>query len=703
MKSSTYAVLDNLLEGCQIIDPEYRYIYANEAVARHGQTTRENLIGWTMMEAYPGIETTAMFRVLRACLKDRISRSMENEFELPDGTRGWFDLRFEPVPEGVLILSIDITDRKKTETSLQRTNRALATLSSCNQALVRATEEAAFVREVCRIVVRSGYPMAWIGMAVNDEIKSVLPVAAEGPAEGYVDGGHVTWGDGPRGLGPTGRAIRSGEAVYIRNIPSAPNFDLWRDEATVRGLASVISLPFRIAGETAGAITIYAAEPDAFDHEEKTLLAEVALDLGAGLTSLRSRATAEKTDAELRELQEHYRLLIEQLPVGVAVNSEGKIVFANPAGAAILGVRSPNDLMGKQIADIIPPEGIADAVDRIQRMLDGETGLYPVEETCLRLDGSRVPVEIRAVPMTYMGKPSVQVVITDISERKESETALAKANTIYRTLFESTDHAVLIIDDGKVFDCNETAVRMFGGRLKDDLCGNHPALFSPECQPDGADSTVRLNEHFAAALASGKERYEWTHRKLGSNEKFIADVLLSRMNVDGRPVLQATVRDVTVQKHLEQERAALQRQLEIAQRMEAVGRLAGGIAHDFNNLLSVIINYAEFAEEALPEGDPIRQDVEEIRDAGVRAAALTRQLLAFSRKQILEPDVLDLNHVVKDLEKILRRVLNEDIDIVFALAPDLGTVKADPSQIEQVIMNLVVNSKDAMPSGESSR
>jgi signal transduction histidine kinase/ActR/RegA family two-component response regulator len=140
-------------------------------------------------------------------------------------------------------------------------------------------------------------------------------------------------------------------------------------------------------------------------------------------------------------------------------------------------------------------------------------------------------------------------------------------------------------------------------------------------------------------------------------------------------------------------------QLRQSQKMESVGRLAGGVAHDFNNLLVAINGYSDLTMRRLPEGDPLRRNIEEIRKAGERAAALTRQLLAFSRKQVMQPKVLCVNDVVADMDKMLRRVIGEDIELTAKLDPELGYVKADPNMLEQVILNLCVNSRDAMPSG----
>ena len=168
---------------------------------------------------------------------------------------------------------------------------------------------------------------------------------------------------------------------------------------------------------------------------------------------------------------------------------------------------------------------------------------------------------------------------------------------------------------------------------------------------------------------------------------------------DSAPVCRIVISDITAHKQAEQQRANLEEQLRSAQKMEAIGSLAGGVAHDFNNLLSVILSYTDFSINALRDEDPLKPDLLEVKKAADRAAVLTRQLLAFSRKQVLQPVALSLNQSVAGLDKMLQRILGEDIDLVRRLAPELGLTLADPGQIEQVLMNLVVNARDAMPAG----
>jgi PAS domain S-box-containing protein len=245
---------------------------------------------------------------------------------------------------------------------------------------------------------------------------------------------------------------------------------------------------------------------------------------------------------------------------------------------------------------------------------------------------------------------------------------------------------------------NPAAFKMFGARDEADFISRAPWEYSPPKQPDGRPSDEKARDVIETAMAKGTNFFEWTHQRL-DGEAFPATVLLTRMEIGGQTLLQATVRDITERKRAEKERDTLAEQLRMSQKMEAIGRLAGGIAHDFNNLLHVILTYVGLALKTVHESDPLWEDLMEVKKAGKRATTLIKQLLAFGRKQVLQPVVLDLNQIIAGIEKVLGRMLGENIELVQEYAPNLGQTLADPGQIEQVLMNLTVNARDAMPEG----
>jgi PAS domain S-box-containing protein len=282
-------------------------------------------------------------------------------------------------------------------------------------------------------------------------------------------------------------------------------------------------------------------------------------------------------------------------------------------------------------------------------------------------------------------------VCLDITPLKRAEQALLESERRYRALFESAGDAILLIKGNRYIDCNRKALDMFGGTAEQ-VVGQECNALSPLRQRGGEFSEKAGNEKIALAMEGKIQRYDWQYRRL-DGAILDVEVTLNRVDLGGEYHLLAIVKDLT-------ERKRLQEQLWQSQKMEAVGRLAGGVAHDFNNLLTVINGYSEILLLS-PAGidQSLLQYGREIKAAAERATALTRQLLAFSRRQVLAPKVLDLNQLISNLERMLKRLIGEDIKLVTELRPGLGRVKADPGQIEQVIVNLVVNSRDAMPQG----
>jgi two-component system cell cycle sensor histidine kinase/response regulator CckA len=277
----------------------------------------------------------------------------------------------------------------------------------------------------------------------------------------------------------------------------------------------------------------------------------------------------------------------------------------------------------------------------------------------------------------------------DVSERKHGEAALRASEDRYRTLFDCAPDGIVIANrESYYLDANASMCTMLG-YTRDELIGMH------------ASDIVAPTEagHIGLALktidATSEYHREWQLRRKDGTI-FPADVQAS-VTPDGN--VMAIVRDVSERNRAIEAVSVLEQQYQQAQKMEAVGQLAGGVAHDFNNLLTAILGFGRLVLDTFPPDDQRRGDVEQIIQAGDRASALTRQLLAFSRKEMVQPVAMNLNELIVDTHKMVRRLIGEDIEVQLRLADDLGAVQADPGQVDQILVNLAVNARDAMPDG----
>jgi two-component system cell cycle sensor histidine kinase/response regulator CckA len=385
-----------------------------------------------------------------------------------------------------------------------------------------------------------------------------------------------------------------------------------------------------------------------------------------------------------RDFEAQYRALFDYAPDGILIADDQSFYLdANPAMCRMLGY-SREELIGKHATDIVVPEEVRyidPALETIKNTAD-----YNREWQFRRKDRSTFAAEVMA---TIMPDGHIMAMVRDVTARKEAGLVLREREAQLRIA-------------SRVAKLGAWTVDLDTGRIKwsDELCemrgvppGTSPTqeqaleTYAPEfremiqakaklCATAGAPFDVELQ-----MLGSG-ERKTWV-RVIGHPER----------DAQGKVVkLHGAFQDID-------ERHRLEERVHQGQKMDAIGQLAGGVAHDFNNLLSIILSYTSMLINDLREGDPIRADLEQIRHAGERASQLTRQLLAFGRKQMLKPQVLDLGQVVLGMEKMLRRLLGEDIELSLLLSRSLGKVLADASQMEQVIMNLAVNARDAMPRG----
>jgi two-component system cell cycle sensor histidine kinase/response regulator CckA len=446
-------------------------------------------------------------------------------------------------------------------------------------------------------------------------------------------------------------------------------------------------IPFVVVAGTLGHLAaVECIKRGAADYVLKHRLQRLPVVVGRLLRDKAYREQAAQLQEQIHSAKKEWEVTFDVVPDPVfLVDRHHCIQRANRAAAALLGLEP------SQLTDRICYEVLHDRADPVPGC--------PVQ--CMLMTGKE---EQRDIEVGHLGKVfdatasplfdasgtvygSVHM-LRDITDRKREEEALRRSAASYRSLILGATYGIFRCDlEGKFLAVNPALVAMLGYESEADLLAAnlvHDVIRDPD---EGAHL---LQQYRQRGRVDGIEA-RWRRQ----------DGTPVQVRLSGRTVLdehgalegyEIIAEDVSERWHLEE-------QLRQAQKMEAVGRLAGGVAHDFNNLLTIVMGYSDLVLESLGATDAMRAYVEQIKKAGERAASLTRQLLAFARRQVLAPQALDLNTVVTNVDKMLRRLFGENIELSTVLEPELGWVKADPGQIEQVILNLVLNARDAMPQG----
>jgi two-component system cell cycle sensor histidine kinase/response regulator CckA len=396
---------------------------------------------------------------------------------------------------------------------------------------------------------------------------------------------------------------------------------------------------------------------------------------------------------ELRDAQDAYRTLVDTSPIGLVVIQEEGIVLSNPAHDRMVGAPQTGVPLERSIPASVHPDDQSRIIDRIRDRLAGKDPPAHGVHRYL-VDGKTRWVEVWSYRIEHKGRPALHAFSLDITERVMATEAARASEERFRTLaerFESLleaapDAMVLIDSDRRIVLVNAQAEEMFG-YTRSELVECAIDRLIPEV---GAVMTDSLDLGGPGARLAEQGRALRALRRDGT--ELPVQVSLSPVETVGSRFLFAAIRDVTTVRELEAK-------LFQAQKTEAIGRLAGGIAHDFNNILSVILSYCHLILRRLPEPDRTRSEVREIESAGLRAAELTSQLLAFSRKQVLAPRIVELNRFIEETETLLGRLVGEDIELVTLLGSSPLWIRVDHGLLAQVLMNLVVNARDAMPRG----
>lgn len=435
----------------------------------------------------------------------------------------------------ILSVAHDITQRKGDELKLLRANRFLKMVNDTNQALIRSTNEASLLDEVCRIVVKEGgYRLAWVGFVEHDAAKKVRPVAQAGYESGYIKAAQITWADTPRGRGPTGTAVRTSQPSIAHNILTDPAMEPWKANAVKHGYQSSIAIPLIHNRQVFGVLNIYATEVAAFDTSEIKILEELANDLAFGITALRTNLELQSSEAKFKSFFHHSA---EAMTV---INSQGNILEVNNVAIKRYGY-THDEFLQMKAKDLDAPD-IPTELEKNFKSTQ-EKGYTVFERIHLKKDGTKIPVEVSCSPIEYNGQQALLAIIRDISEHKQIEAQLQASEIKYSTLVEQGNDGILILQDKGILKYVNSIICKMTGYTKDEVL-NKPFLkyVSPEYREMVADRYIkRLTGQDAPS------RYEIDILSKDGQTSSV-EINSSKIEYEGRPAVMAIVRDITERK-----------------------------------------------------------------------------------------------------------------------------------------------------------
>ncbi len=618
----------------------------------------------------------------------------------------------------------DITERKQAEASLRRTDRALRIASECNQALVRANSETELLQAVCRIVVEhGGYRMAWVGFAEQNDAKSVRPVAQAGSEAGYLDTLGVIWADTERGRGPTGTAIRTGQPVIARDIPTDPSFGPWRAEATQRDYNSSVAFPL-LSGERAfGVLSVYAAESDAFNKEEVALLGELVGDLGYGITALRTRAERVQAERAMITSEIRYRRLFESAKDGILIldAETGMIVDVNPFLVEMLGY-SHEVFLGKKVWELGFFKNLVANQDNFAELQAKEYIRY--EDMALETKAGR-RIEVEFVSNVYLvdGHKVIQCNIRDMTERvradektRQSLVELEQARQVLlsvvedekaageqlhklSTIIEQAPLSVVITDLTGAIEYVNPRFSLVTGYTSAEALGQNPRILN------SGETPAQIFQDMWATLGRGQVwSGELRNRKKNGETYLETAVIAPVVDAQGRATHYVALKDdITAQKrHEAAMRAMMEKERQVS---EMKTRFISVTSHEFRTPMAAALGSVEILANHLDRltAEKRQELLARIATSLQRMTQMLDEILLLNRVDANRVEVqlapLDLQSFVHQAIEEIRLGDRDQHRFEFSATGDALAFPSDPNLLHHILSNLLSNAVRYSPAG----
>jgi PAS domain S-box-containing protein len=635
------------------------FLEVNTAAIEQYGYSREEFLGMKLMDLRP-YDKGRRWENFASDVSERglVWRHQKKNGEQVDAEVVWSPMAFQQ-RFAALAMALDVTERRRVE----HRNQVFSKLSHHLSAATTAPEAAMIICEAADELFHWNDFALDIYDAAHDEVFSLL---------------NITTVEGQRVQVPSTPQPKTANALIRRVIEKGAELILPSEGKNYS--AATMLAPVRKGERVIGILLVQNHLPSAYRPHDLEMLQTLADQCSGALERVQARE-------QLRESEKRFRDLFENSPDAIFVeNLDGTVLDVNFAGCVLHGL-TREQLIGKNaVNDLVSPSHRKQARQYFQELVAGK--LSWVEGESLAADGRTTPVEVRAGRVEFDGRPALLLHVRDVTDRRNAETALQRSEMLFRSVWEnSVDGMRLTDEDGVIIAVNDAYCK-FVEMDASSLEGKpFTVVYSNSSRLD--EFMQRHREHFRDREAERKIEHQYV---LHNGHTVCFEITESFVEAHGRPLLMLSLfRDVTTQRLLEE-------QLRQSQKMEAIGQLAGGVAHDFNNILTVIHGHGSLLLLSDLD-DTAARSAQQITQAAERAAGLTRQLLTFSRRQLIQPKKLDLNKIVGNMTDMLGRLLGEDVSLQLNYCQSPATVEADAGMMEQVLLNLAVNARDAMPRG----
>jgi PAS domain S-box-containing protein len=636
-----------------------KFLEVNEAAIRHYGYSREEFLGMTFMDIRV-VEHASQPEnaVVNPAENGVIWRHRRKNGSILDMEVRWSPMAFRN-RFAALTLATDVTERRQVE----HRNTVFSKLSQRLSAATTAQEAAVIICEAADGLFKWSDFALDLYFAATDEVFSLLNITTVG---------------GKRVELPPSLQPKTANALIQRVVKRGAEL-ISPAEAREHSAATMLA-PILKGTKVIGVLLIQNPSPDAFSQRDLEMLQTLASQSGGALERVRA-------EDQLRQTQERFHKLFDNSPDAIFVEGlDGTVLDVNVAGCRLHGMTREQMIGKNSLEDLLPPANREAARRDFNKLTEGK--LTWIEGESLASDGSVIPVEVRASRIEFADRHALLLHVRDITQRRAAETALQSSELLFRSVWENSVEGMRLTDEkGVIIAVNDAFCKLVGMEA-----------LNLEGQPftvvyaDSESKLEMLSRHRDQFVTRKPDQKNEQKADLHNGQTVVLEVTHSFVEAHGRTMLMLSLfRDVTLQHRLEE-------QLRQSQKMEAIGQLAGGVAHDFNNILTVIHGHATLLGMTELDKNGARS-AQQILQAAERAAALTRQLLAFSRRQIIQPKRLDMNLTVSNMIDMLGRLLGEDVALQLNYSPVPATIEADSGMMEQVLLNLAVNARDAMPRG----